>query len=187
MGDLSLEFWLASTAVVCLLAALGGVAHRLAIGVPAFCDCECNQVTGPAYTAKPKDVDLSLFEGERYAGLLLDSAGNPDYHLVLLPGIKRRIRWHGALEWSIETGGALPSLRDAYLLTSNLRDEFGSAPYLCDHNGKAWSFNFQNATHQRTSMETELSARAVRRININPNQSASNTSPRSDDVDPLIE
>ena len=65
-----------------------------------------------------------LAEGEHYAGLILGKEGQPDHHLLLLPGEAEEVSWSLAREWALSAGGELPSRRELALLYANLREHF---------------------------------------------------------------
>lgn len=64
-----------------------------------------------------------LADGERYAGIVLDEAGNPKHHLILLPEESEHT-WHMGIEWAKAQGAELPTRQDLALLYANLKDEF---------------------------------------------------------------
>ena len=66
-----------------------------------------------------------LKAGELYAGIILGKDGQPDHHLILLPGEPaKRLSWDRAVKWATKNGGELPTRREQSLLFANLKEEF---------------------------------------------------------------
>ena len=65
-----------------------------------------------------------LKAGEHYAGILLGKNGEPDHHLILLPGEAESVNWAQAKEFSAKAGGELPTRREQSLLFANLKEQF---------------------------------------------------------------
>ncbi|CAN7640446.1 DUF1566 domain-containing protein [Paraburkholderia terricola] len=112
---------------------------------------------------------ITLAFGERYAGLILGENGEPDYHVVLLPGEAEDITWEAAGAWAAERGGLLPSRREQSLLFANLKSEFQSAYYWSSeqhesNGGWAWYQYFNYGTQHGYGKSSKLRARAVRRL-----------------------
>lgn len=117
------------------------------------------------------EAAINLTPGERYAGIIIGKDGEPSYHLVLLPGQADDITWDKAMEWaSWQVGDAvasLPTRREQALLYANLKDEFEERSYWsCEahESGWAWSQHFLNGLQYGSTRNTELRARAVRRL-----------------------
>jgi hypothetical protein len=117
------------------------------------------------------EVKDGLSEGEQYAGLILGRQGEPDRHLILLPGSASDISWPGALEWARDRGGALPTRRELALLFANLREQFERAWYWSSepHETRAqlvWGQNFASGIQTVYGRPFRGNARAVRRLDI---------------------
>jgi hypothetical protein len=117
------------------------------------------------------EVKDRLQEGELYAGLILGRQGEPDHHLVLLPGRASDVSWPAAQEWAAARGGALPSRRELALLFANLREEFDRAWYWSSeqHETRAqlvWGQNFASGIQTVYGRPFRGNARAVRRVPI---------------------
>jgi hypothetical protein len=117
------------------------------------------------------EVKDRLNEGELYAGLILGRQGEPDHHLILLPGAAGDVSWPAAQEWAGERGGSLPTRRELALLFANLREEFDRAWYWSSehHETRAqlvWGQNFASGIQTVYGRPFRGNARAVRRIDI---------------------
>jgi hypothetical protein len=117
------------------------------------------------------EVKESLKEGERYAGLILGRQGEPDHHLILLPGEAVDVSWPAAREWALAQGGDLPSRRELSLLFANLREQFERAWYWSSeqHETRAqlvWGQNFSSGIQTVYGRPFRGHARAVRRVAI---------------------
>ena len=113
----------------------------------------------------------NLNPGEEYAGIILGKNGEPDYHLILLPGEAEKVTWTQATKWAKTTGGELPTRREQRVLFANAKEHFKPEWYwsgesLASDAGFAWGqlFNFGNQYSGRKSYEGR--ARAVRRLPI---------------------
>jgi hypothetical protein len=111
----------------------------------------------------------TLGEGELYAGLILGKKGEPDHHLVLLPGDAADVSWSAGREWAIERGGELPTRRELSLLFANRREEFERVWYWSSeqHETRAqlvWGQNFASGIQTVYGRPFRGHARAVRRI-----------------------
>ena len=120
----------------------------------------------------PQPITLGqLRAGELYAGLILGKAGEPGYHLSLLPGEVEDKKWEQAKEWAASIGGELPTRREQSLLYANLGEEFQSAWYWSGTQSEsssdtAWTQDFGNGTQLNYHKYDEFRARAVRRLPI---------------------
>ena len=66
-----------------------------------------------------------LKDGEHYAGILLGENGEPDQHIILLPGLdNKEFTWGEAVKAAKKMGGALPTRREQSLLFANLKPRF---------------------------------------------------------------
>lgn len=105
---------------------------------------------------------LDESKGERYGGLLLGKDGEPDRHIIKLPGDNDAASWEKQMEWARSIGGDLPTRRMQSLLMANLKEELQPAWYWsCEQRdaGSAWSQLFYNG-YQNWSL-TYLKCRAV--------------------------
>jgi len=64
-----------------------------------------------------------LNEGERYAGVIIDSATDqPTHHLILIPQQpETHLTWNEAIAWAASIGVELPTHQESALLYPNLR------------------------------------------------------------------
>lgn len=114
-------------------------------------------------------VRESLRDGEHYAGIILGKDGQPDHHLVLLPGDAADVSWSAASEWATRSGGELPNRRELALLFANLKEEFERAwywscePYESRHH-LVWGQNFTSGIQTIYGRPFRAHARAIRRI-----------------------
>lgn len=116
-----------------------------------------------------KELKSALQEGEHYAGLILGKAGQPDYHLVLLPGEAQDVSWWTACEWARGAGGELPSRRELALLYANLREQFERLWYWSSEPQEprahlVWGQNFTSGIQTMYGRPFRGRARAVRRL-----------------------
>lgn len=112
-------------------------------------------------------AEISLADGERYAGLALKHDGTPSHHLILLPGEGQDLQWSAAVEWAEKAGGALPTRQEQALLYANLKDQFKPEWYWSgeQHDGSfAWCQTFGYGDQDDDPKILELRARAVRRL-----------------------
>ncbi|CAJ0862505.1 hypothetical protein R77567_01654 [Ralstonia sp. LMG 32965] len=112
---------------------------------------------------------IQLNPGERYAGLILGKDGEPDHHVILLPGDEAELNWDDAKKWAKDQGGELPSRREQSLLYANLKEEFQGTWYWSSEahereSGWAWYQVFNGGYQDITRQGPELRARAVRRL-----------------------
>jgi len=128
-------------------------------------------MNAPAATALLAAFTLpELAAGELYAGLVLDDGAW--HHLVLLPdSMPETAGWKKAMEWAKEQNGDLPMRREQAVLYGNLPGEFkhdwywSSTPYVGDES-YAWFQLFSYGNQDTSHKDTELRARAVRRVAI---------------------
>lgn len=114
-------------------------------------------------------AEISLAEGEHYAGLVLKPDGTPAHHLVLLPGEGEDLEWEEAKAWAIEAGGELPTRQEQALLYANCKAQFQSAWYWSSeahetNSSYAWYQNFGNGDQFINRKVLTCRARAVRRF-----------------------
>ncbi|OYV43800.1 MAG: hypothetical protein B7X10_06310 [Burkholderiales bacterium 21-58-4] len=113
---------------------------------------------------------ITLKYGERYAGIILDDEGDPDYHLILLPGEAESIQWEDATKWAADLKGELPTRREQSLLFANLKGEFKNewcwSGERREDERYAWYQLFTNGYQYCSDTHSELRARAGRRLAI---------------------
>ena len=124
-----------------------------------------DQASRPTWLVLPQ-VDVQLYPGERYAGPVLDEAGNVLYHLVLMaqkPATK--LNHQAAMDWAASIGGMLPTRQEQALLYANckphLKPEWHwSCETYKDDASYAWLCNFSYGLNKSYAG----SAVAVRRV-----------------------
>ena len=72
--------------------------------------------------SKQQWIAENLKPGEVYAGIILGKNGDPDHHLVLLPGALHDVNWTDATRWAESIGGELPTRREQALLFANTKE-----------------------------------------------------------------
>ena len=115
------------------------------------------------------ETQIQLKAGERYAGLILGKDGLQSYHLILIEGQKEQVNWQDAIKWANEVGGELPTRREQALLYANLKEEFEDSWYWSSEqhastSDYAWCQNFDYGLQDNDYKDSELRARAVRRL-----------------------
>lgn len=120
-------------------------------------------------SAKSAFLASILSKGEEYAGIILGKNGEPDHHLILLPGESESVNWQQAKEFAHKAGGELPTRREQSLLFANLKEHFKGAWYWSgeqheSHSALAWIQRFSGGYQGWRSEFSKLRARAVRRI-----------------------
>lgn len=113
-----------------------------------------------------REAAIELQPGETYAGLLLDDAGTPSHHIILLPG-QVTGDWEEAKAWAQKAGGELPTRREQSLLFANCKGKFEAAWYWSSEQfsaSLAWVQYFNYGTQDDNGKSAELRARAVRRF-----------------------
>lgn len=116
-----------------------------------------------------KEVKEGLNDGEQYAGLILGKNGQPDHHVVLLPGEAQEVSWSAAQEWARGVGGELPTRRELALLYANLREQFDRVWYWSSEPQEpraqlVWGQNFTSGIQTMYGRPFRGRARAVRRL-----------------------
>ena len=115
-------------------------------------------------------IDITLNQGERYAGAIMNDDGTIHHHVILLPGDNYGDTNSNQAEWAKSIGGELPTRREQSLLIANLKNEFKTEWYwsseiLDDKPGYAWCQSFLHGfQHWHDSRSGTLRARAVRRL-----------------------
>lgn len=122
-------------------------------------------------SAKQEFLSGILKNGELYAGLILGKNGEPDHHLILLPGEAESVNWEAAKKFAAKAGGELPTRREQSLLFANLKEEFQSNYYWsgeqhASNSDCAWCQNFNYNNQSLNHNFIKLRARAVRRLAI---------------------
>ena len=119
--------------------------------------------------AKAQWIKANLKKGEVYAGLILGKNGDPDQHIILMPGQATDINFKDAEAWAKKQGGSLPTRREQSLLFANCKEEFEQRGYWsCETYSAdpayAWFQYFGNGSQTDFLNSNELRARAVRRL-----------------------
>jgi hypothetical protein len=131
------------------------------------------QVGGPVVTTAAADkaqwIAANLKPGEIYAGIILGLDGQPDHHLILLPGAAEKVTWDQAKTFASNAGGELPTRREQALLFSNLQREFKPQWYWSGeqhaaNDDSAWGQDFYYGVQGSITKSAQLRARAVRRL-----------------------
>jgi hypothetical protein len=119
--------------------------------------------------AKNAFLDSLLKEGEKYGGLLLNKNGEPDEHIILLPGDNDAADWNTQMDWAASIGGKLPTRRMQALLVANLPEEFKPDWYWSGEqreSGSAWCQGFDDGYQGWSLTDCKCRARAVRSVAI---------------------
>ena len=123
----------------------------------------------PFVATAPPAPATPLLPGERYAGIALDTDGNPTHHLVLMPQQPENdVAWQAAMDWAISIGGTLPTRQEQALLFANCKPHLKPTWHWSSETHKdvasfAWLCHFYGYQHYyRKSYEG--SAVAVRRL-----------------------
>jgi hypothetical protein len=108
------------------------------------------------------------FAGGIYAGIARGQNGQPDYHLVLMPG-DIRADFNEAKEFAEAAGSDLPTRHEQSLLFANLKDKFKAAWYWSGEQhealaGCAWTQYFGDGLQTFITKSYAGRARAVRRL-----------------------
>ena len=120
-------------------------------------------------SAKASSIASILKAGEHYAGILLGKNGEPDHHLILLPGEAESVNWAQAKEFSAKAGGELPTRREQSLLFANLKEQFQprwhwSGEQHASDSDCAWVQDFYSGNQDSYHKDDNYRARAVRRL-----------------------
>jgi hypothetical protein len=112
-----------------------------------------------------------LNEGEHYAGLILDKAGTPTHHLVLLLSEADAADWDTQVVWAASVGGVLPEPCELSLLMANCWDLFQPGRYWSGRKsiaspGHVWVKSFSIGFHGYVAHDDMYRARAIRRVPI---------------------
>ena len=118
--------------------------------------------------AKAQWIKANLKKGEVYAGLLLGKNGEPDQHIILLPGDTKG-NFNVAQDWAKNIGGELPARREQSLLFANCPEEFQKTWYWSGESysadpAYAWFQHFDYGYQDDGRKLHECRARAVRRL-----------------------
>jgi hypothetical protein len=132
----------------------------------------CGAVVVTAAAAKAQWIAHNLKPGEVYAGIILGLDGQPDHHLILLPGEAEKVTWGQAKKFATDAGGELPTRPEQALLYANLKHEFKPNWYWSGEQhaadgdyawGQYFGYGDQNSFYVKSA---SLRARAVRRLTI---------------------
>jgi len=126
----------------------------------------------PAHVALPAAC-IALQPGERYAGMVLDDAGQLKHHLILMaqrPG--KKLAWQPAMDWAASVGGTLPDRQEQSLLYANCKTHLPegwswSSQTHADDASCAWCCYFTSGYQSDDHKSYEGSAVAVRLIPLN--------------------
>ena len=118
---------------------------------------------------KAQWIKENLKADEIYAGILLGQNGEPDQHIILLPGTAKDVNWEEARNWAKKAGGDLPTRREQSLLFANLKGEFEptwhwSGEQHASYTDYAWIQGFGGGSQLYDRLSNAGRARAVRRI-----------------------
>ena len=122
------------------------------------------QSPDPSYQA------ISLYPGERYAGVVLDADGKTMQHLVLLPQRPEgKLNWQDAIDWATSVGGHLPTRQEQALLYANCKPHLEpywhwSSEALESDASYAWYCDFSFGLQLSYHKSYEGAAVAVRRV-----------------------
>jgi hypothetical protein len=119
--------------------------------------------------SKAQWIKENLKPGEEYAGLLLGKDGQPDQHIILLPGDPDSVTWKQAKDFAKKQGGELPTRREQSLLFANLKEHFKgdwywSGEQRASYSYCAWGQDFGYGTQDFDHLDFRCRARAVRRL-----------------------
>ncbi len=122
-------------------------------------------------SAKASFLASILKAGEHYAGIILGKDGEPDHHLILLPGEAESVTWEKAMEFAANVGGELPTRREQSLLFANLKEQFQPRWYWSGEqhvslSDFAWLQTFNDGIQDSGHKLISYRARAVRRLEI---------------------
>jgi len=122
-------------------------------------------------TDQTSETHITLPElqpGEHYAGLVLDAAGQPGHHLVLMAAVPdTRMSWTSAMAWAESAGGTLPTRQELALMYANCKQRIEAGWHWSSEQAGAsyaWCQYFGFGTQDNTRKSAELRARAVRRF-----------------------
>lgn len=118
---------------------------------------------------KAEFLAMHLKPGELYAGILLGQNGEPDQHIILLPGDQPGNTWQAQMDWAASINGSLPTRREQSLLFANLKDQFQGTWYWSgethkENAGWAWYQYFLSGNQSIYHKDDNYRARAVRRL-----------------------
>lgn len=113
----------------------------------------------------------ALLEGERYAGIVIDSdTGQPTHHLILTPQQPdHHLTWDEAIAWAASIGADLPTRQESALLYANLKPAFEptwhwTSEQYAGFASVAWFQDFDDGGQDSSGKGYELHVRAVRRF-----------------------
>lgn len=128
-----------------------------------------------AGTSQPAQIQIeatsiTLQPGERYAGAVLDEAGQHQHHLVLLAAVPDgNVDWKNAMAWAKSVGGVLPTRQEQALLYANCKPHLAATWHWSSETYEgdasyAWGCRFYYGTQYDGLKSYEGSAVAVRRV-----------------------
>ncbi len=113
----------------------------------------------------------ALLEGERYAGIVIDSdTGQPTHHLILTPQQPdTRLTWDEAIAWAASIGADLPTRQESALLYANLKPAFEptwhwTSEQYAGYASSAWLQYFGGGSQDYDGKGYKGRVRAVRRF-----------------------
>lgn len=116
------------------------------------------------------ECTIVLEPGERYAGAVLDEAGQHQHHLVMLADRPdNKLTWQAAMDWADTVGGALPTRQEQALLYANckphLKPEWHWSSETHENDASsAWYCTFGYGFQLSDRKSFEGAAVAVRRV-----------------------
>ena len=117
-----------------------------------------------------------LNEGERYAGIVIDSAtGQPTHRLILIPQQPEpHLTWDEAIAWAASVGAELPTRQESALLFANAKDAFEPTWYWTGEQyagdaSYAWGQDFDYGYQDCDDKGYKGRVRAIRRVPITEN------------------
>jgi hypothetical protein len=119
--------------------------------------------------AKNEFLKSLLKPGELYAGILLGKDGEPDQHIIRLPGEAQSVDFDEAVKYAKDAGGRLPTRREQPLLFANLSETFTPNWYWSGEQrsaGSAWYQDFISGLQDWSYTDLKCRAVAVRSVAI---------------------
>ena len=137
---------------------------KLAAMVAALMNQVCTTVSVDA-------INISLRDGEHYAGAVLDEDGELMHHLVLMAEKPdSRLTWQAAMDWAASVGGVLPTRQEQALLFANCKPHVDAEWHWSSQTHEtnascAWYCGFHGGSQNYGGESSAGCARAVRRLN----------------------
>ena len=123
----------------------------------------------PTHVVLPA-ASIALQPGERYAGMVLDDAGQLKHHLILMAQRpSKELAWQPAMDWAASVGGTLPDRQEQALLYANCKPHLDPTwHWSCQTHDNdasyAWGCHFHDGSQGNGHKSFEGSAVAVRRV-----------------------